>query len=256
MCPQGIKAGGRAPETRTCPLRRAAFAFSSIAMNTTRPAAVVFDMDGLLFDTEVTLKRIWQREAARLGFDLNDGLYSHLVGVPNALCEEMLAQWFTDFPLPEFRRNWKAVREEERRSVGIPPKAGALELVTWLDGQGVPLALATSSRREAVERNREFCPELFRFASVMTVEEVNRPKPDPDIYLRTCAALGVDPAACVVFEDSNPGMRAAIASGARAIMVPDLATPDPEVLAGAAHMYPSLVHALDSRHEWFRGAFS
>lgn len=231
-----------------------AFTFSSIRMNTKRPAAVLFDMDGLLLDTEVTLKRIWQREAARLGFDLGDDLYAHLVGVPNVLCEEMLVQWFKKFPLEEFRRNWKALREEERRTVGIPPKAGALELVTWIEGQGVPMALATSSRREALERNRAFCPDLFRFASIMTVEEVERPKPDPDIYLRTCAVLGVSPGACVIFEDSNPGMRAAIASGARAIMIPDLVTPEPEVRAGAAWIFPSLVHALDSREEWFCGA--
>ena len=223
-------------------------------MNTKRPAAVLFDMDGLLLDTEVTLKLIWQREAARLGFDLSDDLYTHLVGVPNVLCEEKLLQWFVNFPLDEFRGRWKAAREEERRTVGIPPKAGAFELVSWIEEQGVPMALATSSRREAVERNREFCPELFRFASIMTVEEVERPKPDPDIYLRTCAVLGVSPGACVIFEDSNPGMRAAIASGARAIMVPDLVTPEPEVLAGAARIFPSLVHALDSREEWFCGA--
>lgn len=223
-------------------------------MKTIRPAAVLFDMDGLLLDTEATLKRIWQREAALLGYDLSDDLYAHLVGVPNVLCEEKLRQWFKDFPLDEFRANWKSVREEERRSVGVPPKAGALELVSWIEGQGVPMALATSSRREAVERNREFCPQLFRFASIMTVEEVERPKPDPDIYLRTCAALGVDPAACVIFEDSNPGMRAAIASGARAIMIPDLVTPAADVRTGAARIFPSLVHALERREEWFGGA--
>jgi beta-phosphoglucomutase-like phosphatase (HAD superfamily) len=223
-------------------------------MNMKRPDAVLFDMDGLLLDTEATLKLIWQREAAWLGFDLSDDLYAHLVGVPNVLCEEKLMQWFRNFPLDEFRRRWKAAREEERRTVGIPPKAGAFELVTWIEGQGVPMALSTSSTREAVERNRAFCPELFRFASIMTVEEVERPKPDPDIYLRTCAALGVSPGACVIFEDSNPGMRAAIASGARAIMIPDLVTPEPEVRAGAARIFPSLVHALDSRQEWFCGA--
>jgi len=232
-------------------LLRAAFTFSCIRMNTKRPAAVLFDMDGLLLDTEATLKRIWQREAARLGFDLRDDLYANLVGVPNALCEEKLMLWFKDFPLNEFRRNWKAVREEERRTVGIPPKAGALELVAWIEAQGVPMALATSSRREAVERNRAFCPEIFRFALIMTVEEVLRPKPDPDIYLRTCAALGVSPHACVVFEDSNPGMRAAIASGTRAIMIPDLVTPEPEVRAGAAWIFSSLTHAMERREEWF-----
>jgi beta-phosphoglucomutase-like phosphatase (HAD superfamily) len=104
----------------------AAFAFSSIRMNTKRPAAVLFDMDGLLLDTEVTLKRIWQREAARLGFDLGDDLYAHLVGVPNVLCEEKLMQWFKDFPLAEFRRNWKAVREKSAAPEASRPRRGPL----------------------------------------------------------------------------------------------------------------------------------
>jgi HAD superfamily hydrolase (TIGR01509 family) len=219
--------------------------------STQRPAAVLFDMDGLLLDTEATLKRIWQREAARLGFDLNDGLYAHLVGVPNVLCELKLMQWFTDFPLEEFRRNWKAAREAERRAGAIPPKEGAQEMVDWLAGQGVPMALATSSSREAVERGRAAWPGLFRFSAVMTIELVERPKPDPDIYHRAGALLGVRAADCVVFEDSNPGMRAAIASGARAIMIPDLATPEDEVRRGAARIYASLAQALEMREEWF-----
>ena len=149
--------------------------------NAQRPAAVLFDMDGLLIDSEATLKRIWQDEAARLGFDLNDDLYRHLVGVPNVVCEEKLVQWFKDFPLDDFRCAWKETRARQHDNAGIPPKAGALELVAWLEGQGVPMALATSSSREAVERHKRNWPELFRFASVMTIEQVARPKPDPEI---------------------------------------------------------------------------
>jgi HAD superfamily hydrolase (TIGR01509 family) len=219
--------------------------------NTNRPAAVLFDMDGLLFDSEATLKLIWQREAAALGFDLNDSLYEGLVGVPNVLCEQKLMQWFMDFPLQEFRTRWRAAREAQRRAGEVPPKDGALELLTWIEGQGVPMALATSSSREAVERNREAWPEMFRFSAVMTIEQVERPKPDPDIYHRACACLGVRARDCVVFEDSNPGMRAAIASGARAIMVPDLVRPEDDVRSGAARVYPSLVQALRMREEWF-----
>ncbi|PKN43123.1 MAG: hypothetical protein CVU60_01840 [Deltaproteobacteria bacterium HGW-Deltaproteobacteria-18] len=216
-----------------------------------RPAAVLFDMDGLLIDSEVTLKRIWQDEAARLGFDLNDSLYAHLVGVPNVLCEEKLVCWFKNFPIDEFRHSWKATRASQHMNGGIPPKDGALALVDWLEGQGVPMALATSSSREAVERHRANCPELFRFASIMTIEQVARPKPDPDIYLRTCAALKVQAGDCIIFEDSNPGMRAAIASGARAMMIPDLVTPESDVREGAARIYTSLTQALACREDWF-----
>lgn len=220
-------------------------------MNTTRPAAVLFDMDGLLFDTEATLKRIWQQEAARLGFDLSDSLYTHLVGVPNRVCETMLTDWFPGFPLEDFRDSWQRIREEERRLNPVPPKAGAAELIAWLEGQGVPMALATSSSVQAVERNRDAFPQIFCFDTITTIEQVERPKPDPDIYLRTCRRLGVSPEDCVVFEDSNPGMRAAMAAGTRAIMVPDLTVPEDEVRLGAAGIYPSLQHALRQRGEWF-----
>jgi HAD superfamily hydrolase (TIGR01509 family) len=113
------------------------------------------------------------------------------------------------------------------------------------------MALATSSSREAVERHVQNFPELFRFASIMTIEQVDRPKPDPDIYLKSCLCLGAQPGDCVIFEDSNPGMQAAIASGARAIMIPELVEPEPRVRAGAAHIYPSLSHALNNREDWF-----
>ena len=250
MAPCAVKP--RADRGAISPLPLRTFALSSNPMKKAqRPAAVLFDMDGLLIDSEATLKRIWQDCAARLGFDLSDSLYAHLVGVPNVLCEQKLMLWFRNFPLDEFRSDWKATRAEQHNNGGIPPKAGALELVAWLEGQGVPMALATSSSREAVDRHRASWPKLFRFASIMTVEQVASPKPDPDIYLRTCAHLGVAPADCVIFEDSNPGMRAAIASGARAIMIPELVAPEPHVRAGAAHIYPSLNHAFDNREDWF-----
>lgn len=214
--------------------------------------AVLFDMDGLLFDSEAFYKRIWQAEAARLGFDLHDGLYRHLVGVPNVLCEQRLEEWFPGFPLPEFRVTWKARRDELRAQEGIPLKPGALELVTWLHEQDIPLGLATSSSPGSVARNRLHVPELFLFSAVMTVDKVQRPKPDPEIYHRVSAELGVDASECVIFEDSNPGMRAAIASGARAIMIPDLLEPEPDVRDKASQIFSSLHEARTCHEAWLR----
>lgn len=221
-------------------------------MSTNLPLrAVLFDMDGLLFDTEATLKRIWQQEAGRLGYDLHDTLYRELVGVPNVRCEQKLMEWFQNFPLEEFRRAWKRVRELERSRNPVPPKKGAAELLARLDALGVPMALATSSSREAVERNREAFPQIFRFRAMVTIEQVERPKPDPDIYHQAARLLGVSTRECAIFEDSNPGMRAAIASGGRAIMIPDLVEPDPDVRDGAFARYPSLIRAGECMDEWF-----
>lgn len=215
-----------------------------------KSAAVLFDMDGLLFDTERTLKNIWQNEARLLGYDLNDTLYARLVGVPNALCEVLLTQWFPGFPLVEFRRRWKDQREQEHNVSPVPPMPGAIEIISWLHAQGILLALATSSSVHAVERNRRAFPDLFRFSAVVTIEDVARPKPAPDIYRQACQRLGVLPNSCVIFEDSNPGMRAAIASGARSVMIPDLTAPEPDVIAGAFRVYSSLPVAMDCSREW------
>lgn len=212
--------------------------------------AVLFDMDGLLFDTEATLKRVWQSEAAKLGFEITDDMFARCVGVPNAVCEAYLVQWLQDFPLEEFQRNWRQTSAAQRDSEAAPPRPGAVELIAQLEALGIPMALATSSSLRSVERNRNAYPEMFRFAAEITIEQVVRPKPDPDIYHRASARLGLRADQCVIFEDSNTGMRAAVASGARAIMIPDLVQPDADVRAGAYRVYASLNQALACMPEW------
>lgn len=213
--------------------------------------AVLFDMDGLLFDTEATLKRVWQSEAAKLGFVITDEMFARCVGVPNAVCEANLVQWLKDFPIHEFQRNWRRTREAQRDSEAIPPRPGAAEMLLRLYELQVPMALATSSSQRAVERNRQAFPDMFRFSAEITIEQVQRPKPDPDIYHRASARLGLSASQCVIFEDSNTGMRAAVASGARAIMIPDLVQPDEDVAKGAFRIYASLHDALERMPEWF-----
>jgi HAD superfamily hydrolase (TIGR01509 family) len=127
----------------------------------------------------------------------------------------------------------------------IPVKPGAWEMIAAVDAQALPKALATSTHRPAA-RQRLVRTGLDRhFHVIVTGDEVQRPKPAPDIYLTACERLGVPPRDVLAFEDSEPGVQAAHAAGVTVIMVPDLKAPSHETQARAIRIFPSLTLALD-----------
>ena len=126
----------------------------------------------------------------------------------------------------------------------VPVKPGALEILDFLAGRGLPLAVATSSSRRTVERHLGKAGLLDRFRAVAARDDVERGKPHPDLYLEAARRLGVAPQHCVAFEDSNNGLTAAHAAGTMAIMVPDILQPTPEVRAKCVTVLPDLHEAL------------
>jgi HAD superfamily hydrolase (TIGR01509 family) len=203
--------------------------------------AVVFDMDGLLLDSEAVYHRAWTVAAREHGYELSDAVYRGFVGQRIALCEERLAAMAgAGFSLASFRARWRVLwREIAAR--GVAPKPGALELLALLERAGVPRAIATSSQQaEAALALGALAP---RFAAVITGDQVANGKPAPDIYLAAARALGVDPARCLAFEDSENGARSALAAGMRLIIVPDLVEPSDETKARAHAVFRSLAEA-------------
>jgi HAD superfamily hydrolase (TIGR01509 family) len=203
--------------------------------------AVVFDVDGLLLDSEAVYQESWQGSCAAQGFTLDDALYRTLIGQRIALCEEKVAGIAgPGFDIARFRTEWRAAwREIAAR--GVEPKPGALELLAWLEERGVPLAVATSSARS--EAALSLGPLARRFRAVITGDQVANGKPAPDIYLAAARALGVAPERCLAFEDSENGARSALAAGMTVIVVPDLVRPADEVLARAHRVCASLTEA-------------
>jgi len=124
--------------------------------------------------------------------------------------------------------------------VGVAQKAGLRELLDWLEQSDVVRAVATSTRRDRAEAQLTQQGLLQRFATLVGGNEVERGKPEPDIFLLAATRLSVAPEDCVVLEDSEPGMRAALAAGMMPIMVPDLHAPSPDLLASAPLVLPSL----------------
>jgi HAD superfamily hydrolase (TIGR01509 family) len=206
--------------------------------------AVLFDMDGLLIDSEAVYIEAYHAAAQTFGVEMSMALCHAMIGVPRMECEAMIQEHFG----PEFRvdRFQLCFREHAERLMAeeVPVKPGARELLAWLAGRGLPLGVATSSRPTTVTHHLGRAGLLDHFQAIATRYDVERPKPHPDIYLEAARRLGAAPERCIAFEDSNIGLAAAHAAGTMAIMVPDILQPSEEVRAKCLTVVPDLHAAL------------
>ncbi len=198
--------------------------------------AVVFDMDGLLVDTETVVFRAMQRAAALIDGELPFATFQGMVGLQDAASEEILVAHFGEgFDLAA----WSAVVSghfREELAAGIALKAGAVEILDHLDAVGLPRAIATSSSLASLERSLGPHSLVGRFDVLITRDVTIRGKPHPEPYLRAAEALGMDPADCLALEDSYNGVRAAAAAGMMTVMVPDMLDPTEEMRSLAVHI--------------------
>ncbi|MDF2810221.1 MAG: HAD-superfamily hydrolase, subfamily variant 3 [Microvirga sp.] len=214
-----------------------------------RPQALIFDMDGLLLDTEGVYKRSWTVAASDLGFDLTDTLYLSLIGITVADCEKVLVKSFgPDFPLDQFRSDARTGYESIVCAEGIPLKSGVRTILDWAKGSGLPCGIGTSTVTEEA-RNRLIHHDILdRFSVVVGGDQVSHGKPDPEIFLKVALGLGYAPEHCLVFEDAHSGVRAARAAGMPVVLVPDLLPSTEDIAALSCGVFPSLDHTVD----WLR----
>ncbi len=184
--------------------------------------AVVFDLDGTLIDTESLCNAAGVEACANLGFPVSLEFFESLAGIDDrtraTLIEERVG---ATVELQAFLTEWDRLCTE-RFAQGIPVKAGAVELLERLGAAGIPLALATSSRQGPAEEKLAGADLRRHFRTVVTFDDVAAPKPAPDPYLLAAERLGVSPARCVAFEDSETGARSARAAGLTVVQIPDL----------------------------------
>lgn len=197
--------------------------------NTKTLRAAIFDMDGLLFDTESVGRWAWTQALAEVGLTMTDELYRQLVGKDMEARRLILCERFGDaLPFEQVKERRLAMGDERECSGGLSAKPGALELVNALADAGVPLALGTGTERErALRRLRD--GGMDRFEVIVTSADVAAGKPAPDIFLEAARRLGVAPGDCAVFEDSPAGVTAAARAGMAVLVVPDLEPPTAEV---------------------------
>lgn len=194
--------------------------------------AIIFDKDGTLHDTEKVFMRAWKLAAAEYGVPDIEATVRHCTGMTIPAIAEYWAEKYPTVSFDEYlpRRQYH-IREIMKE--GVPVMPGAKELLEELNARGYAVGLATSTPyREAMEHlERTDMVKYFREGAIITGDMIENGKPAPDIYLLAARRLGVEPAACVGVEDSPNGIRAIHAAGMRAVMIPDIVHPTPEVEA-------------------------
>ena len=189
------------------------------------PDAVVFDMDGLMLDSERAINDCMARAASELGHDLPASLWLQMIGGGDALCRRLLRERIGADATAELLARAEAMYDVVA-DAGTDHRPGIIDLLDWLVARGIPRAVATSTRRPLAMRKLAAARLLPYFDAVCTSSDVAAPKPAPDVYLLAASKLGVDPARCLVLEDSPTGVRAALAAGMTPIQVPDMLVPD------------------------------
>ncbi len=189
--------------------------------------AFIFDMDGLLLDTETltmeALRTVSRRHGER---DDVDDFYPTTCGTTLPMAKLLYKAFFgEDYPFEERREEMRRYNREYIEQNGAPIKKGARELLEFLKAEGCKTALATSSTRTSAESQMEKARLLSFFDATVCGDEVTKSKPHPEIFLKAAQKLGADPKNCYVCEDSYLGVEAGAAAGMRVFMVPDMNPP-------------------------------
>lgn len=191
---------------------------------------VIFDMDGLIVNNSQIYKQAYQIAARQLGYEITDGLYSQFLGVSHDACQQILRDAFgNEFPAKAFSLK---IQTQYRETLLQTPNRfypGFKDLLAVFQSHQLPLGLATSSSLARVALNFSGTPYRSAFNAIVTSDDIVQSKPHPEIYLKTLQKLGVSPQVTLILEDSNQGMRAAIASGGLAVMIPSIAPPADDV---------------------------
>lgn len=205
--------------------------------------AVVFDMDGLLIDSESAYRDAMIHVAReKYGLDLPGAVFLRMVGLSAPAWQRVALEHFgADFPIDTYNAAVWA-HAHEKHADGVALKPGVLELLDYLEVNALPRAVATSSGHPAVRHQLGGNKIYDRFHAIVAAGDYAKGKPAPDPFLTAAARMGVDPADCLALEDSHNGVRAAHAAGMMTVMVPDLLGPTDEMHERCITIAPDLHH--------------
>lgn len=215
--------------------------------------AIVFDMDGLMVDSEPVSRQAWDEFLRPFGGQITDALQAQIIGLRADMSTPIVRDTF-NIPLPvaEIMRQRRQIYSRIRAS-GVPVMPGLMALQAEIARCGIPWAVASSSGRAHVHEILAQLGLQERVAATACGDEVAHGKPAPDIYLLAARRLGVPPAQCLALEDSGPGSRAAAAAGMRVVAIPNRETAGAD-FSQATAVYASLFDVLHNLDDLMREA--
>ena len=208
--------------------------------------AVVFDMDGVIFDTERLVIEFWKEVAKKHNIPNVEHTCIQCLGTNRVRTREIfLENYGADFPYDPYRAEVTELFNTHYKGVPLPTKPGVRELLSYLQEQDIKVGLASSTAQHLVRDEIGTAGLLPYFQTLVCGDMVEHSKPTPDIFLKACEILNADPTKSIAVEDSFNGIRSAHCAGMTPIMVPDQVQPTDEIRTLAFHVMPSLLDVLN-----------
>lgn len=206
---------------------------------------IIFDMDGILFDTERLYLKCWS-ELGATSLENIEEVLKLCIGTNEQKTREILKSHYGEaFDVKAYHNQAKEIFREHIKTQGMPMKKGVYEILAFLKEEGYKIGLASSTRTETVKSELESAHIAHYFDVIVGGDQVKESKPHPEIFLFTCEQLNEKPEEVMVIEDSLNGIRAAHAAGMKPIMVPDLIMPTKEIEALLYKKFESLLGVRD-----------
>lgn len=208
--------------------------------------AVIFDMDGVIYDTEAFYLKHWIEVFDEYGYEMTKAIYINAMGRGRKKVKEYFKSVFgDDLPIDEMYIKKDKLLFEAIRNKEVPLKPGALEFLSYLKNNNIRTALATSAKRERLDIQLEDSPIVQYFDAIVCGDDVINSKPDPEIFLKAARKIGANPEKCIVIEDSEAGIKAAHDGKMTAFHVEDLKTPDDSIKENANMLFKNLKEIQD-----------
>ncbi|CAM2910016.1 HAD family hydrolase [Moritella viscosa] len=208
--------------------------------------AAIFDMDGLLLDTERVCKGIFEEACTSLSIPFLEDVYLDIIGRNSQGIEKVIrAGYGSDLDYPVLHEAWRTRYNAVVKHQAIPVKDGVIELLTWLKNNNIPTAVATSTQQDVATIKLKLAGLEQFFDNLTTGCEVKNGKPDPEIYLLAAGRLNIKPEQCLAFEDSNNGVLSAVSANMQTFQIPDLVQPSAQILTLGHTVSASLLDVLD-----------
>ncbi|MDD9177314.1 HAD family phosphatase [Aliivibrio finisterrensis] len=207
--------------------------------------AAIFDMDGLLLDTERVCMGIFKEACEAQNVPFIEELYLSIIGCNAKRIEQLFREGYgPSVDYPALNQEWRVRYTAVVKHQAIPVKEGVIELLEWLKANKIPMAVATSTQHDIAIKKLELAGIDGYFDVLATGCEVEHGKPHPEIYFLAAERLGIVADACLAFEDSNNGTLAAVAANMITYQIPDLVEPSAEVIKLGHQILPSMLDVL------------